>query len=61
MDLHRKDSEAEVCDCKWCGRKTDFTGTRQCNRCWELSHRIEADMKLAEKMLQAFKASKVKL
>ena len=60
MDLRGKNNETKVCDCQWCGRKTDFPGASQCNRCWDLSRRIEWDMELAEKMLQTFKASKVK-
>lgn len=61
MDLHGKDDQSEVCECQWCGQETYFIGTRACNRCWELSHRIEMDIKLAEKMLQTFKQAEGKL
>jgi hypothetical protein len=57
MDLHNK-NEIKVCNCKWCGQKTDFTGTKECGRCWELRHRIETDMELAEMILNVFKAKK---
>lgn len=43
--------ENETCECIWCGQETEFTGTKQCNRCWELSHRIEIHIALAERML----------
>lgn len=38
--------------CKWCGESTVMTGTRQCDRCWELSNRIEANPELAQRMLR---------
>ncbi len=53
-------NENEICNCKWCGQKTDFTGTKECNRCWELRHRIETDMKLAEEILNHFKSEELK-
>jgi hypothetical protein len=48
--------ENETCECIWCGQETEFTGTKQCNRCWELSHRIENHIALAESMLNHFKS-----
>jgi hypothetical protein len=57
MDLHNK-NEIKVCNCKWCGQKTDFTWAKECGRCWELRHRIETDMELAEMILNVFKAKK---
>ena len=59
MDSNNK-NETEICNCKWCGQKTDFTGTKECNRCWELRHRIESDMDLAETMLNHFKSEEIK-
>ena len=59
MSLHNK-TETEVCNCKWCGQKTNFTGTKECNRCWELRHRIETDVELAEKILNHFKSEELK-
>ena len=41
----------KVTICKWCGGKTVNTGTKECDRCWELRHRIEYDMELAKKMM----------
>jgi len=43
-----------------CGQKTNFTGTKECNRCWELRHRIETDVELAEKILNHFKSEELK-
>ena len=59
MYLHGKDNETEVCNCKWCGQETDFTGTKECNRCWELSHRIETDIELADTMLKYFRSERI--
>lgn len=39
--------------CTLCGTTTEMTGTRLCDRCWELKHRIEADLDLAQKILNA--------
>lgn len=41
----------EKTDCKWCGEDTPMLGTKECDRCWELRHRIENDMELAKKMM----------
>ena len=59
MSSHNK-NEIEVCNCDWCGQKADFPGTKECNRCWELRHRIETDMKLAVIMLNHFKSEEIK-
>ena len=56
--ISRKE-ETEICNCKWCGQETDFTGTEECNRCWELRHRIESNMDLAETMLNHFKSERI--
>jgi hypothetical protein len=50
--------ETEICNCKWCGQKTAFPGTKECNRCWELRHRIESNMDLTVAMLNYFKTEK---
>jgi hypothetical protein len=59
MDIQNK-NETNVCNCKWCGQKTDFTGTKECGRCWELRHRIETDIDLAEVILNHFKSEELK-
>ncbi len=41
----------EMTNCKWCGGKTVNIGTKECDRCWELRHRIEYDMELAKRMM----------
>ena len=42
----------EVVHCKICGKLTDFTGTKLCNRCWELETRIDRDIELTIKILE---------
>lgn len=37
--------------CGLCGTPTNCTGTKRCDRCWELEHRIEGDPNLALKIL----------
>ncbi len=37
--------------CELCGKPTNMTATRRCDRCWELEHRIKADPELAQKIL----------
>ncbi len=60
MDSYRTNIQDEACECRWCSQKTEFTGTKQCNRCWELSHRIETNIALAETMLNHFKSKEIK-
>lgn len=43
----------DSCACEWCGKETPMTGTKRCDRCWELERRIEADPKLARLMVDA--------
>lgn len=43
----------ETCACKFCGTATPMTGTRMCDRCWELNRRIGSDPALALKILAA--------
>ena len=44
----------KMTNCKWCGTETINTGTKECDRCWELRHRIEYDLELAKKMIAQF-------
>jgi len=39
--------------CKWCGNETTMEGTQECDRCWELRHRIEDDLILVMKITKA--------
>jgi hypothetical protein len=48
IDCNKTD---EVTDCKWCGTKTHNTGTKECDRCWELRKRIEQNPDLSERIL----------
>ena len=45
-----RDAEKTV-DCTICGNKTTMTGTKLCDRCWELKSRIEMDLDLAKKII----------
>jgi len=45
-------------DCRLCGDKTLFEGTKLCSRCWELEHRIQADVELAIRIVTETLASK---
>lgn len=38
--------------CALCGKMTAHLGTRRCDRCWELEHRIERDPDLAREILE---------
>jgi len=40
-------NEEETGACGLCGRDTEGTGTKRCDRCWELETRIEQSPKLA--------------
>lgn len=42
--------------CVWCGKPTLMTGTKCCDRCWELDRRIRGQPELARKMLEALDA-----
>jgi hypothetical protein len=51
----KKCSATEICKpkeikCKYCGELTPFRGTNECDRCWELSSRIEREPELAKKI-----------
>jgi len=47
----------QMTNCKWCGGKTVNIGAKECDRCWELRHRIEGNMELAKKMIKHFDKS----
>lgn len=44
--------------CGLCDRPTAMTGTRRCDRCWELESRIHGDIDLARKILAAYDKEK---
>lgn len=31
----------KTCPCRFCGAPTPMLGTRQCNDCWEIWHRVD--------------------
>lgn len=41
--------------CELCGKPTTATGTKRCDRCWELESRIRWDVQLAERILHQIK------
>jgi len=49
--------QEETVPCRICGDPTHFTGTRLCNRCWELERRIRMDPAIAKKILEALQAA----
>lgn len=38
-------------DCIYCGKQTINSGTKKCDRCWELHNRIDRDFELAKKII----------
>lgn len=44
--------------CGLCSRPTTMTGTRRCDRCWELETRIRGDIDLARKILADYDKEK---
>jgi len=51
--------EIEIGKCKWCGNETQMTISKECNKCWELRHRIQIDVKLSERILKAIKKGEI--
>jgi hypothetical protein len=47
----------DTVDCTICGDKTTMTGTKLCDRCWELKTRIEMDSDLAKKIIKNFESA----
>lgn len=39
--------------CRWCSTPTKMLGTRMCDGCWELWHRVQSDTDLTARMLLA--------
>ncbi len=37
--------------CTLCAAPTDYTGTKLCNRCWELNTRVRNDPDIAQDIL----------
>lgn len=52
--------ERETVPCRICGVDTPMTGTKLCDRCWELEMRIEGDLEIAERIILSIKARKCK-
>lgn len=50
----------ETTECKWCGITTDRLGTKMCDRCWELDHRIRTSIDLAKKIIAHYDQTKEK-
>ncbi|MDZ4251091.1 MAG: 3'-5' exonuclease [Sulfuritalea sp.] len=45
---------AATVPCKWCGISTPMTGTKMCDGCWELDHRIRGDMAIAKRIMEHY-------
>ena len=45
--------EPETVPCGICGIATRMTGTKRCDRCWELETRIKADPEIARQILES--------
>jgi hypothetical protein len=41
---------SETVPCELCGDPTPMTGTKRCDRCWELERRIKSDPELAKRI-----------
>lgn len=52
MNNCKKSNGVTTIPCKWCGKPTTYLGTKMCNRCYELSDRIERDPELAKRMIK---------
>lgn len=46
-------NEPAIVPCKWCFIPTTNTGTRCCDPCWELFHRIGNAPALAQRMIDS--------
>lgn len=51
---HGIQGDLSTCPCKWCGEQTNYTGTRECDYCHNMSGGIERKPKIALKMLLHF-------
>ncbi len=40
--------------CKWCDMDTAMTGTKMCDRCYELDKRIALDFEVAETIVKHY-------
>jgi hypothetical protein len=40
-----------TCPCKWCGKPTPMTGTKQCDPCWNTANAVQSDPELALRVL----------
>lgn len=49
--MSRVDMSEPTVPCGLCLQPTNMTGTKRCDRCWELESRIKADEKLAKRIL----------
>lgn len=43
--------ELPTLPCKYCGLPTLMLGTRLCDRCWELEHRVKNDIEITIQIL----------
>lgn len=50
-EMAHQEDHAQPVPCRWCGELTDMTGTKMCDRHYELSTRIEREPEMAARML----------
>jgi len=43
----KEDFSEKIVSCKWCFQSTTNDGTCECDRCWEIRHRIENDLDIS--------------
>jgi NMD protein affecting ribosome stability and mRNA decay len=53
MSIELRLDPATTVPCKLCGEPTTMLGTKLCDNCWELEHRIQSSPKIARIILNA--------
>lgn len=48
----------ELCACRFCGGDTAMLGTRLCDGCWELQHRVIANPEITRTILAGIDAAR---
>lgn len=56
--MDRKNEKEQFFICKWCGKQTTSAGTRECDKCWELRHRIQMNLGLVRKIINTLEEEK---
>lgn len=57
--MQTEEETLKIIPCELCNEKiTRMTGTRRCDRCWELEYRIEMDLELTKKIIKRIEGEK---